>query len=99
MTESSIVCRAESFLGQCTVAVLVVIGLGTMIGLMKPSDSARHCGVVVAVNLILVIFVSVFVGLWATMSLWQRVVVVAMVLALWRIQRQQHLPRKKRKED
>jgi uncharacterized membrane protein len=99
MTESPIVCQAESLLGACAVVALILVGLGTMIGLVKPSDSAKHVGVIVGVTIVLVLLVSVFVGLWATMTLWQRFVLAAMVFAAWRTQRQRNAPRKKKEED
>jgi Ca2+/Na+ antiporter len=99
MTESSIVCQAESLIGSCALVALILVGLGTLIGLVKPSDTAKHCGVIVGVTILLVLLVSVFVGLWATMTLWQRFVLAAMVFAAWRMQRQRHAPRRKRDED
>lgn len=99
MTASSVVCQVESLLGACAVVALILVGLGTMIGLVKPPDSAKYVGVIAGVTIVLVLLVSVFVGLWATMTVWQRLVLAAIVFAIWRMQRQRHAPRKKREED
>lgn len=99
MTASSVVCQVESLLGACAALALIVVGLGTMLGLVKPSESAKHVGVIVGVTIILVLLVSVFVSLWATMTMWQRLVLAAIVFALWQMKRQRHKPQKKREED
>jgi hypothetical protein len=53
----------------------------------------------VGIVIVLVLIVSVFVGLSASMSLWQKVVVAVIVFSVWRLRLEWRKPRKKREEE
>jgi len=99
MAGSSIVASAESIIGSFALLALIVVALGTMIGLVKPSDVAGHVGVIVGLAMVMILLVSVFVGLWASMSLWQKVILAALGLAVWAMRRERRSPRRKREEE
>jgi Flp pilus assembly protein TadB len=78
---------------------IIVTALATMIGLVKAADILKHCGAIVGIAIVFVLFVSVFVGLWSSMSMWQKVVASVVVFSVWRVRRERRQPRKKREED
>jgi hypothetical protein len=89
----------ESIVGSFAVMAIIVTALATMIGLIKPADTLKHCGAIVGIAIVLVLFVSVFVGLWSSMSLWQKAVIAAMGFGIWRMRGERNRPRKKRDEE
>jgi Zn-dependent protease with chaperone function len=99
MTGSSIVSGAESIIGSFALLALILVALGTIIGLVKPSEVVSHVGVIVGLTIVAILIVSVFVGLWMTMSLWQKVILAAIGLAVWQMRREQRSERRKREDE
>ena len=99
MYEPNVVQGCESIIGMLAVMAIIVTALVTMVGLVKPADTVKYCGAIVGIAIVLVLLVSVFVGLWSTMSLWQRAVLAAIVFAVWRIRRDRRQPRNKREDE
>ena len=67
---------------------IIVTALATMVGLVKPADTVKYCGAIIGIAIVLVLFVSVFVGLWSSMSLWQKAVIALMGLGIWWMRRE-----------
>ena len=99
MHEYNVVQGCESIVGSLAVIAIIVTALATMVGLVKPADTVKYCGAIVGIAIVFVLIVSVFVGLWSSMSLWQKVVVAAIVFSLWRLQRDRRQPRRKREDE
>jgi hypothetical protein len=99
MYETKVVQGCESIVGSLAVIAIIVTVLGTMVGLVKPADTVKHCGAIVGIAVALVLLVSVFVGLWSSMSLWQKAVIAAMGFGIWWMRRERNRPRKKREEE
>ena len=99
MYEPNVVQGCESIVGSLAVMAIIVTALATMVGLVKPADTVRYCGVIVGIAIVLVLLVSVFVGLWSSMSLWQKAVITAMGFGIWWVHRERNRPRKKREEE
>ena len=99
MYEPNVVQGCESIVGSLAVIAIIVTALATMVGLVKPADTVKYCGAIVGIAILLILIVSVFVGLWSSMSLWQKVVVAAMVFSLWRLRQERRQPRKKREDE
>ena len=99
MYEPNIVQGCESIVGSLAVIAIILTALGTMVGLVKPADTVKYCGAIVGIAIVLVLLVSVFVGLWSSMSLWQKAVIALMGFAIWWMRRERHRPRKKREEE
>ena len=95
----SVVQGCESIVGALAVIAIIVTTLATMVGLVKPANTAKYCGAIAGIAIVVILIVSVFVGLWSSMSLWQKVVVVAIVFSLWRLQRDRRQPRRKREDE
>src|ERR1039457_2167425 len=98
MYELNVVQGCESMVGPLAVMAIIGTPLATMVGLVKPADTVKYCGAIVGIAIVLVMIVSVFVGLWSSMSLWQKAVIAAIVFILWRLRRGGNRPRKKREE-
>jgi uncharacterized membrane protein YfcA len=99
MYEPNVVQGCESIVGSLAIIAIIVTAFATMLGLVKPSDTARYCGVIVGSAVVLILIVSVFVGLWSSMSLWQKAVVAVVGFCLWRVWWQRRQPRKKKEEE
>jgi Flp pilus assembly protein TadB len=99
MYEPNVVQGCESIIGMLAVMAIIVTALVTMVGLVKPADTVKYCGAIVGIAIVLVLLVSVFVGLWASMSLWQKAVIAAMGFGIWWMRRERNRPRKKREEE
>jgi Sec-independent protein secretion pathway component TatC len=85
--------------GSIAIIAIIVTAFTTMLGLVKPADTVKYCGVIVGIAVVLVLVVSVFVGLWSSMSMWQKAVAAAVGFCIWRVWWQQRQPRKKKNED
>ena len=99
MYEPNVVQGCESIVGSLAVMAIIVTALATMVGLVKPADTVKYCGVIVGIAIVLVLLVSVFVGLWSSMSLWQKAVIAGMGFGIWWVRRERNRPRKKREEE
>ena len=99
MYEPNVVQGCESIIGMLAVMAIIVTALVTMVGLVKPADTVKYCGAIVGIAIVLVLLVSVFVGLWSSMSLWQKAVIAAMGFGIWWMRRERNRPRKKREEE
>lgn len=42
---------------------------------MKPADALKYCAAIVGIAIVLVMLVSVLVGIWSSMFLWQKAIV------------------------
>jgi Flp pilus assembly protein TadB len=99
MYEPNVVQGCDSMVGSIAIIAIIVTAFTTMLGLVKPADTVKYCGVIVGIAVVLVLVVSVFVGLWSSMSMWQKAVAAAVGFCIWRVWWQQRQPRKKKNED
>jgi Sec-independent protein secretion pathway component TatC len=99
MYEPNVVQGCESIVGSLAVMAIIVTALATMVGLVKPADTVKYYGAIVGIAIVSILIVSVFVGLWSSMSLWQKAVIAAMGFGIWWMRRERNRPRKKREEE
>jgi|SRR6185503_3633434 len=95
MYETDFIQGCMSILGSLATIAIIVTGLGTVVGLVKPADALKYCIVIGGIVIVTALLVSVLVDLWSSMSQCQRIIIAAIlfsVLRLWQLQRQ---PRKK----
>ncbi len=88
-----------SILGSLAMIAIIMTALGTIVGFVKPADTLKYCGAIVGIMIVMILLVSVFVGLWSSMSLWQKAVVAVIAFSVWRLRRERRQPRKKREEE
>ncbi len=70
-------------LGCLLMTVLIGIAVGLIVQVLKPSDAAKYVAVFAGFAVALFLVPVVVSELWAGMSIWQRVVLVAIVAAGW----------------
>ena len=99
MYEADFIHGCMSILGSLATIAIIMTALGTIIGFVKPADALKYCGVIVAITIVTVLFVSVLVGLWGSMSLWQRVVLAVIGFSVWRLHQSRRQPRRKKEEE
>lgn len=99
MHEPNIVQGCELIIELFAIIALIIMALAAMIGFVKPADCVKHCGAILGIAIVLDLVVFVFVGLWSSMSLWQKAVVAVIGFYIWRVGWQRRQPRKKREEE
>lgn len=95
MYEADFVHGCMSILGSLALIAIIITALGTILGLVKPADALKYCGVIAGIVIVTNLIVSVLVGLWSSMSLWQRVILAVIVFSVWRLRQIMRQPRKK----
>jgi hypothetical protein len=85
MNEANFIQGCMSILGSLALIAIIVTALATIVGLVKPADAMKHCGTILGLVIVLVLLVSVLVGLWSTMSVWQKIVMLAIGFGMWRL--------------
>jgi Zn-dependent protease with chaperone function len=98
MYEANFIHGCMSILGALALIAIIVTALGTIVGLVKPADALKYCGVIAGIVIVTVLIVSVLVGLWSSMSLWQKIIVAAVGFGMWRL-RTDGRPRGKKKDE
>jgi hypothetical protein len=99
MCETNFMHGCVSLVGSFATIALILTALGVMLGLVKPADALKHGGAFVGVAIVVVLIVTVLVGLWSSMSLWQRTVLAAFAFGAWRLRQERRQPRKRKDED
>ena len=89
----------SEIVGSLATIAIIITALGTTVGLVKPADALKYCIAIVGIAIVLVMLVSVLVGIWASMSLWQKAIVVLLVFAVWWLRRERRHPRRTKEEE
>jgi len=84
-----------SILGSLALIAIIMTALGTIVGLVKPADALKYCVAIVGIVIVTVLIVSVLVGLWSSMSLWQRIILAVILFGVWRLRQERRQPRRK----
>jgi membrane protein implicated in regulation of membrane protease activity len=95
MYEANFIHGCMSILGSLAMIAIIVTALATIVGLVKPADALKYCGVIAGIVIVTILIVSVLVGLWSSMSLWQRVILAVILFGVWRLRQERRQPRKK----
>ena len=89
----------SQIVGSFATIAIIITALGTMLCLVKPADALKYCGAIAGIAIVLVLLVSVLVGLWSSMSLWQKTIVAVIVFAVLWLRRERRQPRKRKEEE
>jgi Ca2+/Na+ antiporter len=89
----------SQIVGSLAIIAIIITALGTILGLVKPVDALKYCGAIAGIAIVLVMLVSVLVGLWSSMSLWQKAIVALICFAVWWLRRERRQPRKRKEEE
>jgi hypothetical protein len=85
--------------GSLATIAIIITALGTMLGLVKPANALKYCGAIAGIAIISILLVSVLVGLWSSMSLWQKAIVGLIGFAVLWLRRERPPPRKRKEEE
>jgi hypothetical protein len=99
MCETNFMHGWVSLVGSLATIAIILTAMALMLGLVKPADAMKHGGVIVGIATVLVLIVSVFVGFWSSMSLWQRAVLAAIGFGVWRLRQERRQPRKNKEDE
>jgi Zn-dependent protease with chaperone function len=97
MHEVDFIHGCMSILGSFATIAIIVTALATILGIVKPSDALKYCGVIAGMVIVTVLIVSVLVGLWSSMSVWQKIILAAIGFGTWQLRTEKR--RKGRKKD
>ena len=97
MHEANFIHGCMTILGSLALIVIIVTALGTIVGLVKPADALKYCGATLGIVIVIILIVSVLVGLWSSMSVWQKIILAAIGFGMWRLRTEGR--RKGRKKD
>jgi hypothetical protein len=99
MYETNFMHGVMSILGSFALIAIIVTALATIVGLVKPADAMKHCGTILGIVIVFILLVSVLVGLWSTMSVWQKIVMLAIGFGMWRLRTDGRRKGRKKDED
>ena len=69
--------------GALAIFAIVATVLGLMLGILKPADAFMRIAFVAGVILLLSIVPSLFVSAWRNLTLWQKLGVATLAVAVW----------------
>ena len=98
MHEANFIDGCMSILGSLALIAIIVTALGTIVGLVKPADALKYCGATLGIVIVTILIVSVLVGLWSSMTVWQKIIVAAIGFGMWRL-RQIGRPKGRKKDE
>ncbi|SRR6266568_2906385 len=86
MAEFNLMHEWAQLVGLIAVIGIVVTSFGVMLGIVKPSDSARHIGTILGIVLLFLILPAIVVSAWSALSFWQKMGLAALgtAVGLWR---------------
>jgi drug/metabolite transporter superfamily protein YnfA len=99
MYGTSVIHGWSEIVESLAVMAIIMTALGTMLGLLKPADALKYYGAIAGIAIVLVLLVSVLVGLWSSMSLWQKAIIALIGIAVLWLRRERRQPRKRKDED
>ncbi len=85
MHEADFIHGCMSILGSLALIAIIVTAMGTIVGIVKPADAVKHSSLILGIVIVLVLTVSVLVGLWSSMTVWQKFVMLAIGFGIWRL--------------
>ena len=98
MVETNLMRGWDGIVESVALLAVVILALGVLVRVVKPSDAARHLGAILCVVILLLMLPAILVTTWHSMASWQQFGIVALgimiVLSLWALRQ----PRKKQKE-
>jgi hypothetical protein len=81
--------------GLITMIALILTAFGLMLGIVKPADALRRVGAILGVVMLLMVLPAVLVNLWSGMSVWQRLGLAVLGIAVWQWRRPRKESRKR----
>lgn len=99
MYEADFIHGCMSLLCAFATIAIIITALGTILGLVKPADAMKYCGVIVGLTIVIILIVSVLVGLWSNMSVWQRLASATIVTCIFWLRQTRRQSKKGREDD
>ena len=84
MIESNLMHVWATLLGSLATIALVLMAFGIMLGMVKPAEAVRHCGAILGIIIVLMLGPGILLSAWLSISLWQRIAVLAIGICNWR---------------
>jgi hypothetical protein len=82
--------------GSVAMIALIFTALGLMLGIVKPSDTARHVGAILGIVILLTVAPGILLSAWSAIPVWQRIALIAVGIGVWQVVRpKRHTGRKR----
>jgi hypothetical protein len=81
--------------GSLATIALILTALGLMLGIVKPADALMRVAAILGVVMLLMVLPAVLVNVWTAMSLWQRLGLAVLGIAVWQWRRPRKESRKR----
>ena len=99
MHEANFIQGCMSILGSLALIAIIVTALATILGIVKPADALKYCGGIAGIVIVILLTVSVLVGLWSSMTVWQKIILAAIGFGLWSFRQEGRRKGRKKDED
>jgi len=66
----------DGFVESAALVAIVILAIGVMVRVVKPSDAARHLGAILCIVILLIVLPAIMLSAWYSMSYWQQFGVV-----------------------
>jgi hypothetical protein len=83
MTESIFMHGWATIIGSLAAIAIIVTALGVLLGVLKPADALKRIGAYLGIVILLMLIPGALINLWSVMSVWQRVALAAIGVAIW----------------
>ena len=76
-----------TFEGLLATIAIILVPFDLMLGIVKPADAVKRIGTTLGVVIVLTLIPGVLVCIWSNLTLWRRLALAAVGLALWQWRR------------
>jgi len=90
--------KAPGIIGSLATIAIIVTALGLMLGVLKPADARKRIGAYLGIIVLLMLIPGALINLWSVMSVWERIALAAIGVAIWWWRRPRGQTRKKKGE-
>lgn len=94
MNESNFMQGWVAIAGSFATIALVLTAFGLMLSIVKPSDALRRVASILGIVMLLMVLPAILVNIWKALSLWQRLGLATIGIAIWQWKRPRRQQRK-----
>jgi hypothetical protein len=80
---ATIMAGGLSTLQLLAIVGIIVVALGLMADMVKPSDALKHLCAILGTVTILTLLLEILMGAWSDLLPWQKLGLITLVIALW----------------
>ena len=82
MIAGSVLNSVTAIVGMFATIVIIVMGIGLILGILKPADALKRIGTILGTVVALIVLTNILVNTWSHISAWQQLSLIAIGLIL-----------------